>query len=931
MDGLSAAASVVALVQISGQIYNLCQTYYSGVKSAREDIRRLRDEVTSLQDVLNGVADLADSPASAKLAVLDLLNQPNGLVEQCRTELAGLITKLADGQGDGKMKKFGLRALKWPFTKKDVDATISIIERQKALFHLAFTTDVTTLTVAIDQGITQLRHDLAASRVDDQRDKIIKWLSCTDPSSNHFAACKKHQPTTGEWFTKGSNIKEWMETQNSLLWLYGIPRDPMLTIYSGMWEDYPEKFAAYYGAFSSTIIEQMKLHCDKPDSALAYFYFDFSDSEKQKLSNLLSSLLAQLCSKAACLPEQMTEWYKKCGNGQHRASVKELSDALSIMMSEFDDQVFLVIDALDEFARIGERDELLTLLEDIHSWSLPKVHLIVTSRPEPDIDAVLMPLSKPEAISVQGSQVQSDISLHIRSQLAEDPKLKKWPNEVKVDIEKALSARADGIKRDVLLKTLDDLPETLDDTYARILSQIDKNDKMEARRALLWLAFSARPLRIEELAEAAVVDPESDSPFSPENRLLDPHGDILEILGSLVNISAKPAQRGLDDGVSNDIYSDDIYSDDIYSDDIYPDDIYPNDIYPNGRGEDGYNIEYEPEYSYEYEPTEIKLAHFSVRDYLVSERIQASKTAVFSATPVEGNSFIAKSCLLYFFYFAEWAKSTGFVSGVKYNEFPLFFYAYRLWYNHTMSIPASNRMSVDLIAFKLLVSDTASIGLGLLRIGPSFPHRSHRSRPTALYFASGLGLEGGVRMLLELKADINATNNSSGDTALQIAAKRGHEGVVRLLLENNANVEGVGDTALQIAAKRGHEGVVRLLLENNANVEGVGDTALPVAAERGHDGIVRLLLEHNADTEVEDRFGQTALQLAAKKGHEGPMRLLLEHNANVGAKDGVGLTLLYSAAASGHETAVRVLLEHGAGSRQREGLRFDSATRSSSL
>jgi len=189
----------------------------------------------------------------------------------------------------------------------------------------------------------------------------------------------------------------------------------------------------------------MKLYCDKPNSALAYFYFDFSDSENQKLSNLLSSLLAQLCSKAACLPEQMTEWYKKCGNGQHRASVKELSDALSIMMSELDDQVFLVIDALDEFARIGERDELLTLLEDIHSWSLPKVHLIVTSRPEPDIDAKLMPLRKPEAISIQGSQVQSDISLHIRSQLAEDPKLKKWPSEVKVGIEKALSARADGM------------------------------------------------------------------------------------------------------------------------------------------------------------------------------------------------------------------------------------------------------------------------------------------------------------------------------------------------------------------------------------------------------------------------------------------------------------------------------------------------------
>jgi len=79
-----------------------------------------------------------------------------------------------------------------------------------------------TLTVAIDQGITQLRHDFATARTDEYRDKIIRWLSYTDPSSNHLAACKKHQPTTGEWFIKGANMKEWKGTRNSLLWLYGI-------------------------------------------------------------------------------------------------------------------------------------------------------------------------------------------------------------------------------------------------------------------------------------------------------------------------------------------------------------------------------------------------------------------------------------------------------------------------------------------------------------------------------------------------------------------------------------------------------------------------------------------------------------------------------------------------------------------------------------
>jgi hypothetical protein len=35
----------------------------------------------------------------------------------------------------------------------------------------------------------------------------------------------------------------------------------------------------------------------------------------------------------------------------------------------------------------------------------------------------------------------------------------------------------------------------------------------------------SRPLRIEELAEAAVINPHANPPFNPEDRLRDPHSD----------------------------------------------------------------------------------------------------------------------------------------------------------------------------------------------------------------------------------------------------------------------------------------------------------------------------------------------------------------------------------------------------------------------
>src|SRR5947208_2668018 len=67
------------------------------------------------------------------------------------------------------------------------------------------------------------------------------------------------------------------------------------------------------------------------------------------------------------------------------------------------------------------------------------------------------------------------------------------------------------------------------------------------RKALasLWLAYSARPLRIEEVAELLAVDVESNPRFGPEKRFPEPR-DVLTICSSLVNIAVEVAND--DDG-----------------------------------------------------------------------------------------------------------------------------------------------------------------------------------------------------------------------------------------------------------------------------------------------------------------------------------------------------------------------------------------------
>ena len=53
---------------------------------------------------------------------------------------------------------------------------------------------------------------------------------------------------------------------------------------------------------------------------------------------------------------------------------------------------------------------------------------------------------------------------------------------------------------------LADLPETLDETYDRILREIPKVNQEHAHRLLQCLTVAVRPLRVQELAEVLAVD-----------------------------------------------------------------------------------------------------------------------------------------------------------------------------------------------------------------------------------------------------------------------------------------------------------------------------------------------------------------------------------------------------------------------------------------
>jgi hypothetical protein len=88
---------------------------------------------------------------------------------------------------------------------------------------------------------------------------------------------------------------------------------------------------------------------------------------------------------------------------------------------------------------------------------------------------------------------------------------------------------------------LDELPETLDETYERVLKNINKANQKHAIRLLHCLTVAIRPLRVEELAEVLAIDFDAAQQggipkLNPNWRWADHHQAILSTCSSLIAI-----------------------------------------------------------------------------------------------------------------------------------------------------------------------------------------------------------------------------------------------------------------------------------------------------------------------------------------------------------------------------------------------------------
>ena len=256
----------------------------------------------------------------------------------------------------------------------------------------------------------------------DQFNKIIDWLSPSNPWTNHDSAHQRHEPHTGLWFLQSDHYRRWKGGQSHHLWLYG-------------------KAGCGKTVLSSTVIEDLRPHCESAANVgLAIFYFSFSDNRKQTFESLLLSLVAQLGWKEPGR-SMLEREYKK--PNRSLPGVEALEEILLSSIEQYD-EIFLVLDALDECPENDEaRRTVLDGLERL-ARTASNLKILATSRELRDVQDQ-MSLLGADVVSISTHSVDADIEKYVGSELSRDRRLSRMDGDLKSLIMETLTEKADGM------------------------------------------------------------------------------------------------------------------------------------------------------------------------------------------------------------------------------------------------------------------------------------------------------------------------------------------------------------------------------------------------------------------------------------------------------------------------------------------------------
>ncbi|KAF8218847.1 hypothetical protein L208DRAFT_1465575, partial [Tricholoma matsutake] len=459
---------------------------------------------------------------------------------------------------------------------------------------------------------------------------------------------------------------------------------------------------------SASIIESIK----DDGATCAYVFFDRRDAQGslQSYNGLLCSITSQLCGHLNAFPDILMASYKNSHSGTIPPSRNVVEQICTSVLQQLP-ETCIIIDALDECTEINK---VARWLRKIITAEGRRLHMLITSQDEPHITCHLSRIPLQQALHVD-DLTGDDVELYIDSTISNYEGLNGWGAEMQMNIRQSLLAGAGGMFQWVAMQ-LDALNDC--DSYDELTTQL-KNVPHDLNQTYQQIFAKIGSHR---------------------------HGIVLTILQWLAFSKAPLTLDQICEVVGI-----------VMDDNQYP--------------------KFEPGKKWTRQSVqkncanlvtvmdEIKLAHFSVKEYLIGLGAKFEKE--------HSSCVIAKSCLGYLLQFTTLDS----LNRENINNFQLAPYAAKYWVDHSQDAGESSGESSRSSVLEKLMDDLfqpsgAAFVTWVKVWDPDVPWKliDLASRPAAssLYYASFLGLFHQVQILIQKGEDVNAQGGCFGH-ALQAA------------------------------------------------------------------------------------------------------------------------------------------------------------------